>query len=198
MAISPVLLNKLPFDAEKQLTLEFTYKGSQIFAYKIIVKDNKTQSAVWDSGIVKWQSQTAIVPANTLQNGKTYNFNIYVYEADPDVTADLTPYTSGISNTILLIAIKTPTFSLTNVVEGMIVRSSHFTTSIFYSQENGEELDEYCVELYAMDRTSIVYSSGVLLYVDTQDILIPELVDGEDYYIRATGTTVNGMLLDTG
>ena len=197
MAISPVLLNKLPFDAEQKLTIEFTYSGSQIFAYKIIVKDNATQTVAYDSGIVAWMDNSAIVPANTLTNGNTQNFNLYVYEANPSTTEDLTPYTSAISNTIILIALKTPQFSLSNVLEGMIIRNSHFTTSIIYSQENGELLDEYTVYVYGADQTTIVYSSGVL-YADAQDILIPELIDDTTYYIRATGSTVNGVALDTG
>lgn len=188
MAVSPILLNKLPFDAEKEHTLQFTYSGSQIFAHRVIVKNNITNEEVYNH---KESSMNTIatIPANTLVNGNTYNFQISVFDHE-DVESPL-------SNVVILKCFKTPSFGFSNVTDGMIVRNSYLDVEISYEQESGELLNGYRVMLYAVNQTTLVYNSGTK-YSGDLTVRIPELMDDTTYYLRATGETVNGMEMDTG
>ena len=191
MAISPVILNKLPFDAELKHELKFTYGGPQVFWYKLIVKDNATNGSnfSYETDMVASMDDVAIVPAGVLTNGITYNFELIVYDFDKNP--------SETSNPVVLMALKTPEFGFANVADSMIVKNSYLEVELSYAQENGELLDEYTVTLYGADETTIVYTSGIQ-YADTMIVNIPELMDNVTYHIRATGSTVNGMAVDTG
>lgn len=188
MAVSPVLLNKLPFDAELEHKIQFTYSGAQIFAHRLIIKNNLTNETVYDEKTSS-MGLFAKVPAGTLTNGLTYNFQLSVFDSNDTE--------SSLSNIIILLALKTPEFRLENVTEAMVVRNSYLDVSIFYSQVNGELLDEYVVTLYGSDKTTIAYTSNIQ-YADNLTVRIPELMDDTTYYLRATGSTVNGIEMDTG
>jgi len=188
MATSPVLLNKKPFDAEYDHMLQFTYSGSQIFASRLIAKDNATNEVVYDQKVSSMNT-TYTIPAGTLTNGKTYNFQLSVFDHEDTE--------SSLSSPIMLLCLKTPVFTFANVTPFMIVKNSYLDVTIIYEQENGELLNEYYIMLYAANKTSLVYTSDIQ-YADNLTVKIPELMDDTVYYIRATGSTVNGMEMDTG
>lgn len=185
---SPVLLNKKPFDAEKEHVLQFTYSGPQIFASRLIAKDNVTNEVVYDKK-VESMNATYYIPANTLKNGQNYIFQVSVFDHE-DVE-------SLLSSPIVLMCLKTPNFGFANVTPSMIVKNSYLDVEMIYEQENGELLNEYYVMLYAVNTTSVVYTSDIQ-YADNLTVRIPELIDDTVYYIRATGSTVNGIEMDTG
>lgn len=189
MAVSPILLNTLPFDAEKEHTLQFTYTGSQIFAHRVVVKDNMTNAVVYNKKM-SGMTTSAQIPANTLTNGVTYNFQVSVFDHEDKE--------SPLSNAIILQCLKTPVFMFANVHDGMIVRNSFLDAELTYTQENGELLNAYTVMLYAANQTTVVYNSGTKYVGNTLSVRIPELMDDTTYYIRATGETLNGMEMDTG
>lgn len=191
MAISPVILNKLPFDAEKRNLLQFTYGGPQVFWYQLVIKDNETRGATFthDTGLVASMDDVAVIPEGVLTNGVDYLFTLTVYDADKKA--------SDPSQEVLLMALKTPTFEFLNVQDSMIVKNSYLEVELSYSQENGEPLDEYSVTLYGSDETTVIYKSGIQ-FADNLIVNIPELMDNMTYYLRATGSTVNGMSVDTG
>ena len=189
MATSPILLKSTPFDATLNHTLQFTYSGSQIFAHRVIVKNNATNEVVYDK---KTSAMNLLVniPANTLENGITYNFQVSVFDHD-DVE-------SAFSNVIIVKCLSTPTFEFSNITDGMIIRNSYVDVVLTYVQENGELLNEYTVLLYSSNQTTIVYNSGTKYSSDELSVRIPELMDDATYYLRATGETLNGMSVDTG
>lgn len=190
MAISPVILNKLPFDAELRHELQFTYGGPQVFWYQLIIKDNATNGTdfIHDTGMVASMDSVAVVPAGTLTNGNTYNFELIVYDSDKNPSAT--------SNPAVLMTLKTPVFGFENVTDAMIVKNSYLEVEMLYSQENGELLDEYNLTLYGSDETTVIYTSGTK-YADTMTVMIPELMDNTTYYLIAAGVTVNGMEIIT-
>ena len=189
MTVSPTLLNTLPFDAEKEHTLQFTYTGAQIFAHKIVIKDNSTNTVVYNKK-TSAMNTLARIPPNTLTNGNTYNIQISVFDHEGKE--------SPLSNPAILKCLKTPTFTFTNIHEGLIVRNSFLDVELSYSQENGELLNAYTVTLYAVNQTTVVYDSGIRYSSDNLIVRVPEMLDDTTYYIRATGETVNGMEMDTG
>lgn len=204
MATSPVLLNKKPFDAEKECRLQFTYSGSQIFSYKLTIRENSSNTEIESGDLtgepvyeqeVAWMNTYIIIPANTLENGKSYNFQLIVYGENKDNDASLP------SSPIVLKCLKTPVFKFANVpappASPMTVKNSYLDVEMLYEQENGELLNEYYVMLYYENKTSLVYTSSIQ-YADNLTVRISELMDMARYYIRAVGSTVNGMEIDTG
>lgn len=191
MSVSPVILNKLPFDAEGDLKIQFTYSGSQVYAYRVIIQDNATNDTVYDektsgqNGIVL--SSIATIPANTLTNGYSYNFQISVFDYEDTE--------SPLSNIVVLKALKTPVFQITNLSQNDIVRNSYCNINISYSQENGELLNVFIVNLYSAEQMQI-WTSGTL-YAGTETVQVSNLLDNTTYYIQATGSTVNGIKMTT-
>ena len=82
MAVSPILLNTLPFDATQDHFLQFSYSGSQIQGYRLTIRDNKTLEEVEGSPIVKTNhlKEEALVPANMLENSKDGIIKSYQFE----------------------------------------------------------------------------------------------------------------------
>lgn len=188
MAVSPILLNSLPFDALYEHTLQFRQSGNQIFAHRVIIKDNETNIVVYDQ---KTDAMNTIIkiPANTLTNGKWQNYQVSVFDRDGNE--------SPFSNIVILLCIKTPTFYFSNIQNDMLIKNSSIDAELEYQQENGEELNAYRVLLYADNSTSIVFDSGVKQPNGDIIITIPNLSDDTTYYIQATGSTVNGMEIKT-
>lgn len=189
MAVSPILLNTLPFDATQSHNLQFTYSGSQIFAHRVVIRNNLTNTVVYDvktSAMVSY----ATIPANTLTNGTTYNFRVSVF--------DYANVESPFSNVVILKCLATPTFNFGDITSGYIVKNSYVDVTISYSQANDELLNAYTVYLYGSNQSTIIYDSG-LKYADAGlTTKISGLTDDGTYYLRATGETVNGMEIDTG
>lgn len=190
MAVSPILLNSLPFDATKDHTLQFTYSGSQVFAHRVVVKNNTTNEVVYDKK-TSAMSLLATIPANTLTNGNTYNFQVSVFDHE-DVE-------SPMSNVVILKCFLTPTFELVGITESMIVRNSFLDATINYvCEDTTEPLNAYTVMVYDATTTTVIYDSGTRHLGDGLTVQITGLMDDTTYNIRATGQTISGMELDTG
>lgn len=190
MAVSPILLNSLPFDATKDHTLQFTYSGSQVFAHRVVVKNNATNEVVYDKK-TSAMSLLATIPADTLTNGNTYNFQVSVFDHE-DVESPL-------SNVVILKCFLTPTFELVGISESMIVRNSFLDATINYvCEDTTEPLNAYTVMVYDATTTTVIYDSGTRYLGDGLTVQITGLMDDTTYNIRATGQTISGMELDTG
>lgn len=188
MAVSPILLNTLPFDATLNHVLQFNYSGSQVYANRLIIKNNQTNTVVYD---VKTSTMNLIatIPANTLANGNTYNFQISVFDHD-DIESPL-------SNIVVLKCLATPTFNFTNIHQSDIIRNSFMDVELSYSQENGELLDEYEVVLYSANKTTMIFTSGTKYVGSGMTTKVSPLMDDTTYYLHATGKTLNGLEIET-
>ena len=198
MAVSPILLNTLPFDATQDHYLQFSYSGSQIQGYRLIIRDNTTNEEIECSPIINTSSlrEEALILANTLVNGNTYNFQIEILHWKDDGSEKIY---SDPSNTIVLKCFATPTFGFVNVQSEMIVRNSYMDVELQYiSEDKSEVMNQYRVVLYGDDTTTIVYDSGTLYTTSGMTVRITGLTDDATYYIQATCETLNGMELDTG
>lgn len=204
MAVSPILLNTLPFDATKDHFLQFSYSGSQIQGYRLTIRDNKTLEEVEGSPIVKtnYLKEEALVPANMLENSKdgiikSYQFEIEVLYWNEDGTEQIY---SGVSNTIALKCFATPNFGFVNLSNDKdnIVRNSYMDVELQYScEDKSEVMNQYRVILYGDDKTTVIYDSGTLYTTSGMTVRITGLTDDETYYIEASCETLNGMELIT-
>lgn len=196
MAVSPILLNTLPFDATKDHYLQFSYSGSQIQGYRITIKNNVTNENACEPIVNNSSLRTeALIPANTLANGNTYNFQIEVLGWNDEGTEKV--YSSP-SNIIVLKCFATPTFGFTNVTQGMIIRNSYIDVGLSYACEDETEvLNQYRVILYGDDTTTVIFDSGTLYTTSGLTVRVSGLTDDATYYLQATCETLNGMELDT-
>lgn len=188
MAVSPVLLKSLPFDAKLDHTLKFTQSGSQVFAHRVVIKNTETNEIVYDKKTENDMVLSAKIPANTLVNGNTYSFQVSVFDHEN--------IESGLSNYIIAKCLATPVFEFANVTDSMIVRNSQLDVELSYSQENGELLNAYTITLYAANQTTVVYSTGVRYVDGALTARIIGLMDDTTYQLYATGETVNGMEME--
>lgn len=197
MAVSPILLNTLPFDATKDHYLQFSYSGSQIQGYRITIKNNVTNENACEPIVNNSSLKTeALIPANTLTNGNTYNFQIEVLGWNDAGTEKV--YSTP-SNIIVLKCFATPTFGFTNITQGMIIRNSYIDVGLSYACEDETEvLNQYRVMLYGDDTTTVIFDSGTLYTTSGLTVRVSGLTDDATYYLQATCETLNGMELDTG
>lgn len=199
MAVSPILLNSLPFDATLAHTLQFIYSGNQVFAHRIVVKRNDTLEVVYDSGQTGGMALRVVIPENTLTNGYTYNFQVSVFERELNENNEYVYIESPLSNTVILKCFATPSFGFANVVEGTTIRNSYIDVEVSYSCEDETEiLNQYRVILYGSDKTTIIFDSGTVYATSGLITKISGLTDDTTYYLRATCETLSGMELDTG
>ena len=178
-----------PFDASIGTIINFTWNGNQIHQVKCTIKNNETGEIVYMDTISSMKQQYNI-PANSgLINGTYYVAYITVFDVDGNESSiqDIgTPF----------YCFTTPEFSL-SIRENDIVKASAYQVSITYSHSENEILDSYEIILYSYGKTQL-QSSGTIYNTDNLTYTISSLENANQYYIRAIGTTLHGMALDTG
>lgn len=184
----PILYNISTFDAGNDKSIEFKWEGNQAFKNRCRIRDNVTNSIVYEVEQTTMQLRH-IIPANTLTNGKLYNIQI--------ATVDSAGTVSDYSNSVLFYCFTTPTFNFTNVVNNQVIQNSSYQVSLEYSQPEGETLRSFEIILYDMSK-SIINTSGIL-YTGMNDLTytLTDLDDNSSCYIRAIGITTNGMEIET-
>lgn len=186
--MQPLLYTKNAFDATKLENFSFNWGGSQSKKNRLLLRDNITDSIVYDQIQETFQLNHAL-PAQTLSNGHTYNAIIYSIGID-DIE-------SLPSNKIIFKCFSKPIFKFSNLVNNQVIKNSSYQAQLTYSQIEGELLDSYQIEIYNNSK-SLIRKSGILYNFESLSYSIPNLEDNSQYYIRAIGNTVNGMVLDTG
>ena len=186
--MKPTLYNISAFDATKDKSITFIWNGNQAFKNECIIRNNSTNTIVYQNTQETFQLKHDI-KANSLQNGVLYNVTIKVIDKDNNV--------SEISNPILFYCFSTPTLTIDNLTENQIIQNASYQVNLSYKQAEGEQLQYYQVMLYGLDKVQI-WTSGVKYDTSSLTATISSLEDNGTYYIRATGYTINGMLVDTG
>lgn len=183
-----VLYQVNAFDAGENFIFSFSNSGNQAFKNKLLVKDNTTNITAYESIETTFQLKHTLA-GGELSNGNTYNAVVYTYDSENTI--------STVSNTIIFKTFTTPTWSFINLITDQVVQNSFIQVEMTYAQTEGELLNSYQVELYSSLQT-LLYKTNILY--DTEDIkaTISNLADNTQYYMRAIGTTLNGMSLDTG
>lgn len=184
----PIIYQIPAFDATEDKIITFSFSGFQVVKNRILVKNNATGVTVFDDTVVSFQLNHTI-PASTLTNGLVYNIVVYAINSS-DVS-------SSPSATVLFKCYTAPTWSFSNLVEDQIITNSSYGVELIYTQTEGELLNQYQVSLYDSAQ-SLLYQTGVLYDTTALAATISGLNDNSQYYIRATGKTLNGMNLDTG
>lgn len=178
-----------PFDSSVGTNINFTWSGNQIYKVRCIIKNNATGVTAYDSIIDTMKQVYTLPPTPTLINGTKYVAYITVFDVDNNE--------SSIQNIgTPFYCFTTPTFKL-SISNGDIIRASSYSIGLNYHQTENELLNWFNITLYSYQKTSLD-SSGAKY--DTSDLsyIVTNLQNATQYYIRATGETINGMNLDTG
>lgn len=191
---TPILYTQVAFDASKDQTFKFNViGGDQVTGATIVIKDSVTLAEVYTKTSLGF-SYDITVPGGSLTNGKSYQ--AYV------TTQNLLGETSPQSNAIQFYCYSSPTFVFSNIPTTNIINNVSFTFSVTYNQSEGEKLNLYKFDLY--DDTGILLSTSSTKYVGPSSVPVTVshtfsgFEDRTAYKIQATGSTVNGTLLDTG
>ncbi|WP_143322488.1 hypothetical protein [Clostridium sp. HBUAS56010] len=178
-----------PFDPSVGTNINFTWSGNQIYKVRCIIKNNATGTTVHDSTISTMKQSYTLSPTSSLISGIKYVAYITVFDVN-NVESSI----QSIGTPVYCFT--TPTFNL-SVSNGDIIRASSYSVGINYSQSEGESLNWFNITLYSYQKT-VMETSGQVFDTSNLSYIISNLQNATQYYIRATGETVNGMSLDTG
>ena len=178
-----------PFDAAIGTIISFTWNGNQIFKVRCQVKLNSSGETVYDETVSTMKKEFQIPAGSSLNNGEYYVAVITVFDEDGNESDEQNIATPFYCFTI-------PTFLL-SVKDGDTIKTSEYSFNLRYEQTEQEELNSYEISLYSYQKTLLQTTST---QYDTTDMktTFTGLNDATEYYVRATGTTLHGMLLDTG
>lgn len=185
---TPQIYSVNAFDPSYSYSFNFSYSGTQAEANRAIIIDNETQTEVYN---VKQDGLklSHILPANTLQSGKSYLIQIQVYDANDN--------SSDLSDAVLFYCFKTPILRFLNLQGGDVITSANYELELAYTQPEGEVLNEYRYYLYDITK-KLVYSSDSYYTDADMKHTIYGLKNETAYYVRAIGKTTHGMDADTG
>lgn len=178
-----------PFDSSIGTTINFTWTGNQIFKVRCIVKENESGITVYDYAVSNMKQNFHIPSASSLVNGTYYICYITVFDSNDNESSIQeigTPF----------YCYSTPTFSL-SISNSDIIKASSYSVGLTYNQSENELLNSYSITLYSYGKT-VLQSSGILYDMSDLSYIISGLENATQYYIRAIGTTLHGMSLDTG
>lgn len=178
-----------PFDRSVGSTISFTWNGNQIFKVRCKIKLNSSGEVVYDE-TVSSMKKGYVIPADTdLVNGEYYVATITVFDADDNESDEQdigTPF----------YCFSTPSFSL-SVVDDTVIKASEYEFTLSYSQSEDEALNSYEITLCSYQK-NVLQTTNTLYDTTSMKAMFTGLENATDYYIRATGTTLHGMMLDTG
>lgn len=175
------------FDASYQREFKYLWGSgnNQSVANILTIRNNETNEIIYS------QKQDTLIlkhtlPANTLQNGKTYNVTIQVLDRENK--------TSEISDALIFKCYTTPTLSI-NIAQEQVIRNSSYLFNISYNQIEGEELQYYSLSLYDGNK-QLLYNTGSKYNIES-GVTLTDFIDNSSYYIKAYGQTINHMEIET-
>lgn len=179
----PILYPIDAFDATTSKIIKYSYSGTQQSKNELIIKRSDNNIVVYNE-----QSNTFklehLIPPSILENGLSYFAEVIVY--------DLQGQASPVSDPVQFWCFTTPDFRFTNLQNNQIINDSNYELQIYYSQSEGELLREYHVTLYDGSHNELNYYQ---LYPTDLTCLLQGLLDGNQYYVKLDGVTINNMIL---
>lgn len=185
--MKPQLYNMDAFDATQEKIFYFLWEGNQAFGNILQIKENLTNKIVYQGTETTMQLKHTL-SKNTLTNGILYNVRIAIIDIDNNI--------SEYSEPMLFYCFSTPTFTFNNLNENQIIKNASYQVMMSYKQIENESLQSWEISLYDTSRSKI-QSSGIN-YSDDIKYTLTNLEDNQNYYIKATCRTLNGMETDTG
>lgn len=230
--IRPILSRILPFDAEfgtkgkehiKAPVLRFSWKDGAVIKNRVVIREAETNTPVYDCTITTMAlkhalhnqldaSKKARVLTYSLENGKSYIANLYVYTVDGQESLP--------SEDVRFSCYNTPEFKFTNFdsyvgvgTTTAAVNSSSINLKVKYYQSDEEQLNTYSFKLQNYNgetifKTDTKYNQQLVSKNDTEGITLRytingieeteegkygEVLTGRAYKIICSGQTKNGI-----
>ena len=188
--MASISVSKIPaFDAEKERKISFVYSGNQCIANTITVYNSSTNASVYSHRVTSF-ALSHTIPAGTLTNGVSYYIKITAHYMNGSTEESVTSVASNI-----FLCLKTPTWEFSGITNNSTVNNSTVNLTMVYSQAQNEEINEFIIEVYTVGHT--VFHRSPSLYDASAAYTVSGLEDNSVYYLRAYGSTVNGLIIDT-
>lgn len=187
--VSKPIINKIiPFDADMNNTISFSWNGNQSYKNRLIIYSADTMEIVYDKTINTF-THVHIVSSKTLTNGKKWIAQFQTFDIDG--------IASELSDKLYFQTLKTPLFYFYGLENGQTLQSAFYDAQIYYLQENYEDIQSF--KFYLYDGTKTLLSESETMYDSTKIKYQYKGLDNHTiYYFRCHGITVNGMEIDTG
>lgn len=191
----PTILSVPSFDATKDYTFLFVVQssGAQITSNQLTIKKQSDNSTVYQETQSTFKYEHT-VPANTLTNGEYYNVVVIVYDAEGNQSPASIP--------VQFYCYTTPVITFTNLPVNNVITNASFSFDFTYTQNEGERIDSYIVNLYNSTKTQVA-TSGTLYATDgtppfSASYQFSGMESGSIYYIEVNAVTINNTIVTTG
>lgn len=187
----PIIAQIIPFDANYNHAINFSWSGSRSYGNRCVISYIDTLAEVYNQVSNPNFLLSHTIPAGTLTNGNKYVIQISTFDVDGNE--------SPLSDKVYFYCVENPTYGfvgLTTTARTEIDNAS-YTATIDYSQPDWEDVRAYRFHLYDAGKTLLLSSDEMY---DKANITYTYrgLETSTTYYLRWTGTTINGIELDTG
>lgn len=194
---TPILQQMAAFDALQEVEFAFSVPtgGDQVTANWLTIVQQSSGAIVYQAKETTF-SYIHTLPANTLSNlvgtgsVPTNYYTAYLQ------TVSASAATSSNSNSISFYCYSTPVLTFSNLPSGNQINNSSYSFQITYTQEQGELLNSYEINLYdtsnnLLDTSGVLYVGSTSAPPTVESYVFSGFADGTSYYIQAVGTTVN-------
>lgn len=194
----PIIKQITPFDATttESVFVDFVWTGFMAYNNRMIIYDANTMNVVYDhtyeTNYYVLSHKIPTGPSSPLTNGKKYAVAIAVI--------DQNGAESDISDKQYFWVSKKPTFYFKDLSpdDPLRVEDSTYTAQLVYSQANNVAIDTYRFYLYNSVKEEIDASDVFKGMNSAFKYTYRTLDSNYVYYLRATGVTVQGVVMDTG
>lgn len=203
MATKPIIKNITPFDAKSGTRITAVYSGNIPYYNRVVIQDANTLQTVYARTIQTSAYEHYLDPSYkgslvedgdvgyALINGRRYTVTIQFFGRN--ISEDV----GIVSDKLSFLTRTTPSFGFEGLESGDTIESASLLLQIDYKQNEYEKLLNYKFMIYndlkgLLQETEIYYDTTSLTYS------FKGLENEKTYYVRAIGTTVNGIELDTG
>ena len=193
--IRPTLIAVPSFDATQSFTFTFTVQSgsSQIVANQLTIRRQSDNQIVYDEKQETFKYKH-VVNANELVNGTYYNAVVSVFDAEDNQSPTSIP--------IQFWCYSTPSVVFTNIPVDNIITNASFNFTFTYTQNEGEVLNSYIINLYNAFQTQVA-TSGIRYAQNGEppfngEYLFAGFEDNTTYFIEVVATTINNAIVSTG
>lgn len=189
--MKPILYLINSFDSNINNEIKFVWNGNQAFKNILHIYDNVTNELVYNETVESMQLKHTIQQGR-LTNGKLYYAKVAVIDKYNNI--------SEFSDPVLFYCFSTPTFSFDGIPQDdqghNVIRNASYQITLSYHQAENDPLQYFEISLYDVDM-HLLQSSGKRYNTEDMNYVIANLEDNHVYYVRAIGTTIHGMEVQT-
>lgn len=186
---APVLTAHANFPANQSATFGWAFSdpdpGDTPSAYQLQIYDIIAATTVVDTGKAASTGETCVLPANTLTNGKQYQFRVTTW----DSTGLQGPWSSYSTFNVAA----APTAIFTSPLSGATITSSSLTATWSYSDPGSYAQQSYREQLYDSAGTTLLWDSNTVTSANTAQTIGYTLADSTTYTLKITVTNSQGI-----